>query len=148
MKTIKEWFESFPDPDIRARLLANLKKQRHANANVRSFREALMIGFAWAQSIECQEDPVNGHTFWFTIYSSLPEVLPATTAEYYADLRNHNAKLRQLHSAMTTLLRKIQNDFGWMADLSNAGTRFLDEAQTRETLQSVEDLIQRIQDSC
>ncbi len=148
MKTIKEWFESFPDPDIRARLLANLERQPHnRDAYVESFQRALGEGFQWRMSIEGRDNPHDGNEFWNTICESIDGDLPATTAEYYADLRDRNAKHRLLHLSMQSLLRKIQDDFGWMADLSGAGARFIDEAQVRRTLQRVENLLRSVEDT-
>lgn len=147
MKTIQKWFESFPDPDIRARLLANLEQQPAArDMNVGSFREALGAGFHWRLSTESRNTPRDGDEFWNTIYESINGDLPATAAEYCADLRERIVKYQPLYFNMQTLLRKIQKDFGWMADLNNAGTRIIDEAQIRRTLLHVEDFLQRMKD--
>ncbi len=59
-KTIREWFEAYPTPLIRDKLLRNMDADA-ADFRVESFMEALNIGFSWTESPE-KED------FWGTIW--------------------------------------------------------------------------------
>lgn len=142
MKTIQEWFESFPVPDIRARLLANLEQQPASrNDRVATFQNALMGGFSWYHSIEGHGNPYGGSEFWENIYGTLPENVPATTEEYYARLHGRIIRLHLSISRARRLLRDVSRAVGWLAHLDTAGARFIDEALIRQTIQRVEEFL-------
>jgi hypothetical protein len=56
MKTIKEWFESIEDPQIRNRALRNLDK-KDRDGKVGSLENAIRMGFDWQHSVE-------GYEYW------------------------------------------------------------------------------------
>jgi hypothetical protein len=53
-KTIKEWFLSIPDHEIRERALANID-EKDKDRKVNSFRKAIIMGFYWQLSPEGYE---------------------------------------------------------------------------------------------
>ena len=54
MKTIKEWFESYPDEEVRNMLLSNM---------IEGNRSAISIGFVW-------DETDQGQDFWSNIYAN------------------------------------------------------------------------------
>ena len=59
MKTIKQWFEGYPDHKLRAKLLYNWEHHKFDGKHHKysSFEEALEHGFKW-------EDTPEGYLFW------------------------------------------------------------------------------------
>lgn len=53
MKTIREWFETFPEP-YRTQALENLKKA-DGTIKERSAKDALLSGFHWPESSQGDE---------------------------------------------------------------------------------------------
>ena len=51
MKTVKEWFESIKDEDIRRRALANCDASELEDEEP-SLHEALLVGFLWGKTPE------------------------------------------------------------------------------------------------
>lgn len=60
MKTIRQWFEGYPDPEIRAKLLYNLEHHKFKRNSIHyrkrlkypAFYEALDRGFMWENTPE------------------------------------------------------------------------------------------------
>lgn len=55
MKTIRQWFEEYPDPEIRSKLLYNLENDKNgigATHECESFKIALLCGFVWSTTPE------------------------------------------------------------------------------------------------
>ncbi|MBM4044167.1 MAG: hypothetical protein FJ279_03565 [Planctomycetes bacterium] len=60
MKTIRQWFEEYPDPEIRDKLLRDLHRNKDiadSHNKFSSFHEALSSAFVW-------KDTPEGHHFW------------------------------------------------------------------------------------
>lgn len=71
-KTIKEWFESIQDPEIRQKALANMD-EKEKDRKVGSLKEAIRIGFDWQPSPE-------GYVFWEDISLNYKQVEDTTNS--------------------------------------------------------------------
>lgn len=60
MKTIKQWFETFEDAEIRKRALDNMENLEKDKLEPNNINDALDWGFCWRYSEE-------GHNFWLYI---------------------------------------------------------------------------------
>lgn len=72
MKTIQQWFETIPDPAVRAKALANMQYSV-AHCMEKSLGDAIDGGFHWLQTPE-------GHDYWHDFRRSLETLSPAGEA--------------------------------------------------------------------
>jgi len=74
MKTIRQWFKEYPDPEIRAKLLYNLKHHGFISNSTRyrerleysTFHTALYRGFKWGDTPEDSD-------FWNILWGKAQE---------------------------------------------------------------------------
>jgi hypothetical protein len=80
-KTIKEWFDSIQDPEIRNKASRNLNNGV-ADLQVSSIKDAISSGINWESSKE-------GYDFWNTIHNQNIKLLKIITPEeFYNDTIN------------------------------------------------------------